>query len=186
MEQNTLGLAHAFLRQHVRAGACCIDATAGRGRDTALLCRLVGRGGSVLAFDIQQQVVQDTRELLASQGLQANVVQDSHVHMERYAQAGTVDAIVFNLGRLPGGDPGIMTTDKTSVAAIDAGLRLLRPGGVMSICIYYGGKNGYTEKDAVLRHLQALDDRAVTVLSCGWLNRAHDPPLAVFVCKHSD
>ena len=37
MERNTLAMVHAFLRQHVRPGALCIDATAGRGRDTALL-----------------------------------------------------------------------------------------------------------------------------------------------------
>ena len=52
MQLNTLGLVHEFLRQTVRPGAVCIDATAGKGRDTALLCRLAGETGRVLAFDI--------------------------------------------------------------------------------------------------------------------------------------
>ena len=64
MQLNTLGLVHGFLRQHVKEGALCIDATAGRGRDTALLCRLAGKEGRVLAFDIQQSAVDQTRALL--------------------------------------------------------------------------------------------------------------------------
>jgi len=40
MQLNTLAMVHAFLKEHVRPGALCIDTTAGRGRDTALLCRL--------------------------------------------------------------------------------------------------------------------------------------------------
>ena len=37
MQLNTLGVVHEFLKQNVREGAFCIDATAGKGRDTALL-----------------------------------------------------------------------------------------------------------------------------------------------------
>ena len=58
MQLNTLGMVHEFLKRHVRPGALCIDATAGRGRDTALLCRLAGETGRVLAFDIQREAVE--------------------------------------------------------------------------------------------------------------------------------
>ena len=68
MQLNTLGLVHEFLRQHVKPGAVCIDATAGRGRDTALLCRLAGESGRVLAFDIQKDAIDQTRALLAQEG----------------------------------------------------------------------------------------------------------------------
>ena len=64
MNLNTLGLVHEFLRQTVRPGAFCIDATAGKGRDTALLCRLAGAEGKVLAFDIQLEAVEQTKALL--------------------------------------------------------------------------------------------------------------------------
>ena len=37
---NTLSIVHDFLRRTVRPGSLCIDATAGKGRDTALLCEL--------------------------------------------------------------------------------------------------------------------------------------------------
>ena len=183
MQLNTLGLVHGFLRQHVKEGALCIDATAGRGRDTALLCRLAGKEGRVLAFDIQQSAVDQTRALLEREGLSAQVILDSHAHMERYAQAETVDCVVFNFGRLPGGDPHIFTRAESSVAAIDAGLRLLRPGGVMAIALYYGKENGYEERDAVLEHLKTGDDRVYTVLSCQWSNRRGEPPLPVFIWR---
>ena len=42
---NTLALVHDFLTRSVQPGDLCVDATAGRGRDTALLCRLTGPAG---------------------------------------------------------------------------------------------------------------------------------------------
>lgn len=183
MQLNTLGVVHAFLRQYVKEGALCIDATAGRGRDTALLCRLSGETGRVLAFDIQEDAVRQTRELLEREGLTAEVYLDSHAHLEQYAKPETVDCVVFNLGRLPGGDPKIFTTADSTLTAIDAGLRVLKPGGVMAIALYYGGENGYDEKNAVLNHLRSLDDRAYTVLISDWANRRGEPPMPILIWK---
>lgn len=183
MQLNTLGMVHEFLRRNVRPGAVCIDATAGKGRDTALLCRLAGEAGSVLAFDIQPEAVAQTESLLAREGLTARVVLDSHANMERYAEAGSVDCVVFNLGRLPGGDPRVFTLAGSSIRAIDAGLRLLKPRGVMAIALYYGKENGYEERDAVLEHLQTLDDRQFSVLCCNWTNRRGEPPMPIFIWK---
>ena len=180
---NTLDVVHDFLRRQVKPGAVCIDATAGKGRDTALLCRLAGKNGRVIAFDIQEAAVEQTRALLAEQGLTAEVVQDSHAHMARYAAPGTVDCIVFNFGRLPGGDAKIFTTAASSLPAIDAGLTLLRQGGGMALALYYGTENGYEEKNAILSHLKSINDRLFTVLACDWLNRRNDPPLPIFIWK---
>lgn len=183
MQLNTLGLVHDFLRRNVQEGAFCIDATAGKGRDTVLLCQLTGENGRVLAFDIQQEAVEQTRALLEREGLSAEVFLDSHAHMERYAEAETVDCIVFNFGRLPGGDPKIFTQADSSIQAIEAGLRLLKPGGIMALALYYGGENGYEEKNAVLNHLKTIDDRSFTVLCCEWSNRRGEPPMPILIWK---
>ena len=183
MQLNTLSMVHEFLKQHVRPGAFCIDATAGKGRDTALLCRLTGETGRVLAFDIQQEAVEQTEALLDWEGLRAEVHLDSHANMERYVRPGTVDCIVFNFGRLPGGDPHIFTRAESSVAAIEAGLRLLKPGGVMAIALYYGKENGCEERDAVLEFLGTVDDRTFSVLCCDWRNRRGEPPMPIFLWK---
>lgn len=111
------------------------------------------------------------------------MIRDSHANMERYAVAETVDCVVFNFGRLPGGDPSIFTRSDTSVAALEAALRLLKPGGVIAIALYYGGANGYGERDAVMTWLETLDDRKFSVLRCDWANRRNDPPVPIFIWK---
>ena len=183
MNLNTQGAVHDFLGRHVAPGAFCIDATAGKGRDTALLCRLAGPAGNVMAFDIQTEAIRATRELLEREGLTARLIQDSHANMGRYAAAETADCVVFNFGLLPGGDPHIFTLAESSLAAIDAGLACLKPGGVMAIALYYGKENGYEEKNAVLERVKALDDKRYSVLVCDWANRKNDPPLPVFIWK---
>lgn len=183
MQLNTLSMVHEFLKQHVAPGAFCIDATAGKGRDTALLCRLAGESGHVLAFDIQPEAITQTKALLAAEGLTADVILDSHAHMGQYAAPETVDCVVFNFGRLPGGDPAVFTQAASSVVAIDAGLRLLKPGGVMAIALYYGKENGYGERNAILKYLKTLDNRRFSVLCCDWANRRNDPPMPIFIWK---
>ncbi len=180
---NTLSLAHDFIRANVKEGDICIDATAGRGRDTALLCTLTGKNGHVIAFDIQGEAIESTRKHLDELGLsdRAELILDGHENMEKYAKAGTVSCIVFNFGRLPGGDPMIFSKSDTSVKAIDAALRLLKPEGVLCLCIYYGSFNGYDERDALLEHLKELDDRKYTVLLSEFVNRRGEPPLLAFV-----
>lgn len=95
---NATELVHSIINGRIGAGVFCIDATAGRGRDTAYLCELVGPCGRVIAFDIQQEAVDSTNALLAARGLRAEVHLDSHSNMANYAEPETVDCIVFNLG----------------------------------------------------------------------------------------
>ena len=115
--------------------------------------------------------------------MSAEVVLDSHANLEQYAEPGTVDCVVFNFGRLPGGDPAVFTRAETSVAALEASLRVLKPGGAVAIALYYGGANGYTERDAVMTWLETLDDRKFSVLRCDWANRRNDPPVPIFIWK---
>ncbi len=185
MNLNTLGLAHHFIEEYVKPGDLCIDATAGKGRDTALLCKLVGETGRVLAFDIQEDALKQTAALLEQQKLaeHAQLYLESHVKMAEHAQSGTVACIVFNFGRLPGGDPQVFTRAETSVEAVRQGLELLKPGGVMSLSIYYGGPNGYEERDALLAFLKTIDDRRYSVLLSEWANRPGEPPLSAFIWK---
>ena len=78
---------HHFIREHVKTGDLCIDATAGNGNDTLLLCELVGDEGHVIAFDIQEDAVRKTRERLENEGVldRANVLLESHIYMKQYS-----------------------------------------------------------------------------------------------------
>lgn len=183
---NSLGLVRRFLSEHVRAGGRCIDATAGRGRDTVFLCSLVGPSGRVIALDVQQEAVQSTKALLVQTGFEAvaSVFHDGHEHMEKYAEPDSVDAIVFNFGWLPGGNHAVFTRPETSLPAVEAGLRLLRPGGIMSLCVYYGGENGVAERDALLDYVKTIPPDRFTVLVSQFANRTGNPAIPVFIWKN--
>ncbi|MDD2568372.1 MAG: class I SAM-dependent methyltransferase [Clostridia bacterium] len=187
--KNSLGavqIAHEFISRHVKQGDLCIDATAGRGNDTLLLCRLVGDTGKVIAFDIQKEALESTEELLHQNGLASigKLVLDSHINMDNYAKINSVSCITFNLGWLPGGNHKISTEPETSIQAIDKGLSLLCKHGIISICIYYGKDSGFAEKDAVLTYLKRLDSKKYTVIVSEFVNRPNCPPLAVSVIKN--
>jgi SAM-dependent methyltransferase len=178
-----LDLAHRFLREHVSPGDTVIDATCGRGNDTKLLCELAGESGRVIGFDIQQDAIDSAAALLEENGLRAELHLDSHANMAQYAAPGTVSCIVFNFGWLPRGSHEIFTHADSSIAALEAGLKLLKPEGWLVLCIYYGGVNGFSERDALTEYLSSLESRYYTVLQCSFPNRTGCPPFAVFVKK---
>ena len=67
--------------------------------------------------------------------------------------------------------------------AIKQGLKLLRAGGVLTLCIYHGGDSGFDERDTVLAYLKTLDYQQYTVLVTDFYNRPHYPPLAAILIK---
>ena len=176
---------HHFIRDHVKAGDICIDATAGNGNDTQVLCELVGEQGKVLAFDIQEVAVENTRKRLKDAGLDARteVYLESHENMAKYAKENSVSCIVFNFGYLPGGDHNLATGKESSIAAIWEGLKLLKKGGMMSLCIYSGGDSGFEERDAILEELKKLDGKRYLVIVSSYYNRPNNPPIPVLIIK---
>ena len=75
------------------------------------------------------------------------------------------------------------TPQQTDVLGVQAGLELLAPGGVMTLCIYYGRENGTAERDAVLAWLPTVDNRRYTVIRGDFTNRTGDVPIPVFIIK---
>lgn len=175
---------HRFLRDYIAENDCCVDATAGNGNDTEFLCRMAGPGGKVYAFDIQEEALEHTRHRLEREGLlpRAVLIRDGHEHMQDYVRE-PVSVVVFNFGYLPGGDHGIATRPETSIRAVRQGLGLLKPGGIMGLCIYSGGDTGYEERDTLLQYLKELDARKWLVIVSSYYNRGNDPPLPVFVVR---
>lgn len=176
---------HHFIKDHVKEGNCCIDATAGNGNDTLVLCELVGETGKVIAFDIQEEAIANTKKRLAEHGVleRAEVVLESHVNMGKYAEADSVSCITFNFGYLPGGDHALATKKDSSIAAIHEGLRLLKKCGMMSLCIYSGGDSGFEERDAILAELKTLDAKKYLVILSEYYNRPNNPPIPVMIIK---
>ena len=186
MKQSQITLwCHEVIRSQSPEGGFYIDATMGNGSDTLFLCELAGVAGRVLAFDIQDAALQKTAEVLKEHGYEerAELIHDGHEHMDLYAGEEFADVICFNFGYLPGGDHAIATRADTSVAAVEKGLRILKSGGMMSLCIYSGGDTGFEEKERLLAFLKELPSREYTVIVNQYYNRGNNPPLPVFIFK---
>lgn len=165
-----------------------IDATMGTGRDTEFLWKFAGTQGRVLAFDIQEEALELCRKRLQNAGYstefsQVQLILDGHEHMDQYAKEESADVICFNLGYLPGGDHQIATKAFTSIQAIEKGLRILKHGGMMSLCIYSGGDTGFEEKDAILDYLKMIPAKEYTVIVNEYYNRENHPPMPVFIYR---
>ena len=72
----------------------------------------------------------------------------------------------------------------TSVKAIRKALKILKPGGMASLCIYCGGDTGYEEKKRILADLKELPAKEYTVIVNEYYNRKNNPPVPVFVFRH--
>ena len=94
---------HSVLASSIEEGDFCIDATAGKGKDTLFLAEKAGESGQVLAFDIQEEAIFQAEQLINDHGYREQVrfVLDGHEHMERYADKDSAAVILFNLGYLP-------------------------------------------------------------------------------------
>lgn len=176
---------HHFLEDHVQPGDLCIDATMGNGNDTALLSKLAGENGKVVAFDIQQMALDNTGQKLLKEECPKNyeLVLKSHEFMGDYAKEESVSCITFNLGYLPGGDHEKATRGDSSIRAIETGLALLKKKGLMTVCIYSGGDSGFEERDAVLAYLKGLDSKKYLVIISEYANRPNNPPIPVLIIK---
>ena len=176
--------AREIIEEAAGEGAAVIDATMGNGNDTQWLCERVGETGRVYAFDVQPEAVERTRERLAQAGLlgRATLLCCGHERMAEQVKE-PVDAIVFNLGWLPGAEHGVTTRVETTLRAADAALSLLKDGGAMTICVYPGHEEGAREREALLAWAAALDDRACDVLYKTYLNQPKNPPCLIAVQK---
>ena len=169
--------ARALIEANVGAGARIVDGTMGNGYDTEWLAGLAGKDGHVFGFDIQPEAVERTRTRLEAAGLleRATLICDGHQKLAEYVKE-PLDAAVFNLGWLPGGDKRITTHWETTRAAISAALSLLMKGGVCTICAYPGHAAGDEERAALMAYLSALRPQEYNVLHHRFLNAGAGAP----------
>jgi SAM-dependent methyltransferase len=153
-------IVHETLSKHLQAGDLAIDATAGNGHDTCFLAERVGLSGRVIAIDIQEDALAETRLRIDAAGLEARVElvcadHTAYLNTLAKAKAGGAAAVLFNLGYLPGGDKSIKTVAGGTQPAMDSALQLLRPGGLLCVTAYRGHPDGPEEAAAVEAWMQA-------------------------------
>lgn len=175
---------HDIVREVVKAGDAVIDATAGNGGDTVFLAKLVGAQGTVYSFDIQKTALDRTLEKLKAEGIEKRVtlVNDGHENMGMHVKH-SIDAIMFNLGYLPGGDHNIGTTGNTTIKAIESAMELIRVNGIITVVVYYGGDSDFEEKDQVLEYIRRIDCKRYIVSLTEFVNLINCPPVLICIEK---
>ncbi len=155
-------LAHSLISAKVKPGDIVVDATVGNGHDTVFLLDLIKPNGHVYGFDIQQIAIDQTSRNLANLSQQdcLTLIRADHTTMRDYipsAYHGHVNAVMFNLGYLPGSDKQVKTQSETTLAAIDSACHLIASGGIITILAYPGHEGGEDETEQVNNWCLGLD-----------------------------
>ncbi len=179
---NAVAMAHRLLVDKLAAARTVVDATAGNGHDTLFLAANTPADATVWAFDRQQTALDNTARLLAANGLggKCRLIAGCHSRLGEHI-TGLVDAAMFNLGYLPGGDHGFTTCAATTVAALGGITGLLAPGGIVTVVAYPGHPAGETENAAVADYLARLPQADFTVAAWRMLNQRNRPPILYII-----
>lgn len=147
-------LAQEYIGKHIGNGSIVIDLTCGNGKDSVFLAQKIGTNGKLYSFDIQENAIEETKNLLLLEDCisQAHVILRCHAKFTEAIPSelkGMIDASMINLGYLPKGDHAITTKTETTITAILKSYEWLSSKGVMTILAYRGHPGGEEENLAV-------------------------------------
>ncbi len=134
---------------------------------------------------MQEEAVRRTRERLTQAGLleRTTLLHCGHERMEEFVREAP-QAVMFNLGGLPGAPHQVTTRVETTLVAVDAAARMIAPGGIVTVCIYPGHEEGRRELKALLSYAAGLDVRAYNVLHHRFLCAPENTPQLILVQKN--
>ena len=180
-----LELQKEFILRHLTAGGIAVDFTMGNGHDTSFLSRTVGAAGHVYAFDIQPEALESTKKTLAADMCPDNVtlILDSHSNVRKYV-AGEINAGMFNLGFMPGGDKTKTTMRETTLPAVKDAVGMLAPGGILSVAIYPGHAEGDAEGRELRQFYETLDRHILCCTEIHIVNSPTSPYFTIIEKRH--
>ena len=183
--RNARHLAADYMMRTIRQGDAVVDATMGNGKDTLFLCELVGETGHVYAFDVQRKAVERTRERVKEAGFEARttLLLAGHETMDEHIKE-PVQAVMFNLGWLPGAEHIVTTQTETTLRAVQAALDLIAPGGIVTVCVYPGHEEGTRELEALKKYVSGLSVRMYNVLYHCFVNASSQTPQLFLIRKN--
>jgi len=151
------------LENHLRNGSRVLDATAGNGYDTLRAAQLVKPNGEIVAIDIQASAIKATKKKLTEARLESlsKLIHGEHgTIMESMNYDAYFDAIIFNLGFLPGSDKKIITKANSTLSALEQSMRLLKADGLLFVTAYRGHAGGLNESIAVRGWMQTMREQS--------------------------
>ncbi len=156
-----------------------VDMTCGNGNDSLFLSGLADK---VIAFDIQEKAIENTRKLLEENNCEnVSLFNESFENLSR--RIDSVDVVMYNLGYLPKGDKSLVTTADVTVNSINEVLKILNLGGIVSIMSYVGHEAGKIEMRAIEAIIRDLDNKKYEVLKFDLINKVNPPILYVIIKK---
>jgi len=185
-----VNVAHNLIREVLHTGDIAIDATVGNGHDTLFLVEQVSPSGRVFGFDIQQAAIDSTRERFqqAQSPECLTLIHASHAVMDENVPTqyhGKINAIMFNLGYLPGGDKSVITQTDSTVTALTIASRILSPSGIITVMAYPGHPGGDMETDQVKNWCEQLDNNQFKIsIIYSSENKESAPRLFVILKTH--
>lgn len=169
-----IDIAH-FLSQECEHDIAC-DFTCGNGHDTLFLASHFKK---VIAFDIQEEAIENAKELCQNcENVEFH--HQSHALANEYIQ--TFDFGIFNCGYLPGANHMITTNSESVICSLEGVLPLLSKKGRIIVVLYPGFAQGEKEAIEVEKYCSNLDSRYYECAKINMLNK-NKSPYVIFIEK---
>ncbi|MFQ8602537.1 MAG: tRNA (mnm(5)s(2)U34)-methyltransferase [Anaerovoracaceae bacterium] len=174
-----------ILKNYIKKGDVLVDATCGNGKDTLFL--MESSPSKLYAFDVQETALKSTENLLISAGFEndiayginpdkkINLICQSHDKIPHFVKE-QINAAVFNLGYLPGGNKKLTTHSDSTITAVKSCLELLVKDGILAITMYSGHLEGKTEKQKLMKFAENLNPKQYHCAYINMLNQPKNPP----------
>lgn len=150
--RSILNLVKKICEEKLMLDDYAVDATVGNGHDTLHLATI---SKFVFGFDIQEQAIQNTTNLLKNNNItNYKLFKISHDKMDNVLKdyKKKIKLVLFNLGYLPCGDKRIMTNHKTTLKALQKSMNLLTDDGLILI-VFYPHPEGKIEASHIFQYL---------------------------------
>lgn len=154
-----------------------MDGTCGRGNDTLFLA---SKAKEVYAFDIQDEAINSTKELLKDYQ-NVHIIKDSHSNIDNYVKS--IDVAMYNLGYLPKADKSITTHIDEVLISLNKAMILLTQKGIITICVYPGHEEGLKESIELGKYLKTINQKEFDIVKYEFINQINYPPYLYIIQK---
>lgn len=167
-------LINEYFKKYKHSNMVFIDATCGRGNDTIYMANLLKDVGHVYSYDIQQEAIDYTNNLLNEYKID-NVTLKLKSH--EFIDEIDIDLIIFNLGYLPNGDKSITTNKESTIAGLKKMITLMELNQDMMIIlvIYPGHEEGLKESNLINDYVLSLPKNKYLISKYQNYNRPSAP-----------
>lgn len=183
-----LELARFYWKMVLQPGDWAIDATCGNGKDTLELGKFSLDG--IIGLDKQQIAIENTIILLRNhlpkdKYKKIHLFCTSHIRFPSLAYKHPIRLIIYNLGYLPGSNKKITTLTEDTLKSLKCALKLIMPGGLITICCYPGHAEGAREQTLLLQKAQELSPSQYAICHHSWPNKYASASLLLIQKKNS-